>query len=232
KITNLVQLNSAVRPARGTGDLFLNNFLFIVNGSGRRQTTVQIDGSSGDDDWGRQTIFTNVPLATLQEFTILTNAASAEYGRTAGAAVNIVTKSGTNDYHFDLIGVARPGGLEARTPGALRRTIDRLGQFSGVLSGPIVRDRTHFLFGAEVNILRHEAVISSPLAPGQTFAGDYHQGLFFGRIDHQLNARNSLVLRANADRFTDTNPADAVGATNLPSAGRKFSRRTYAAQVA
>jgi hypothetical protein len=39
KITNLIPLNSAVRPARGTGDLFLNNFLFVANGSGRRQTS-------------------------------------------------------------------------------------------------------------------------------------------------------------------------------------------------
>src|SRR5205823_14472111 len=43
---------------------------------------------------------------------------------------------------------------------------------------------------------------------------------------------NTLTARANADRFTDTNPADAVGATSLPSAARKFSRRTYAAQLA
>ncbi|HYY41153.1 MAG TPA: carboxypeptidase regulatory-like domain-containing protein, partial [Pyrinomonadaceae bacterium] len=157
KITNLVQLNSAVRPARGTGDLFLNNFLFVVNGSGRRQTTVQIDGSNGDDSWGRQSLFTNVPLAALQEFTILTNGVSAEYGRTTGSAVNIVTKTGTNEFHTDLIGVARPGGLQARVPGAARRTIDRLGQFSGILSGPLKQDRTHFLAGAEVNIQRRDA---------------------------------------------------------------------------
>jgi hypothetical protein len=55
KLTTLPLLNSAVRPARGTGDLFLNNTLFVVNGSGRRQTTFRLDGSSGDDAWGRQT---------------------------------------------------------------------------------------------------------------------------------------------------------------------------------
>ena len=232
KITNLVQLNSAVRPARGTGDLFMNNFLFVVNGSGRRQTTITLDGSTDDDAWGRQTLFTNIPLAALQEFTVITNGVSAEYGRTAGAAVNIVTKSGTNDYHTDLIALARPGGLQARVPLAPRRTIDRLGQFSGILSGPVVRDRTHFLVGGEVNIQRRDAIITSLLAPGTTYAGDYHQALFFARIDHQLNARNTLTARANMDRFTDTNPADAVGGLNLPSAARKFHRRTYAAQVA
>jgi hypothetical protein len=79
KLTNLVQLNSAVRIARGTGDLFLNNYLFVVNGAGRRQTTFSLDGSSANDDWGRQTIFTNIPFSAIQEFTILTNPVSAEY---------------------------------------------------------------------------------------------------------------------------------------------------------
>jgi len=230
KITNLVQLNSAVRPARGTGDLFLNNFLFVANGSGRRQTSFTLDGSSADDSWGRQTLFTNIPLSALQEFTVLTNSASAEYGRTTGSVVNIVTKSGTNDTHVDLIGLARPGGLQARNPLALRRTIDRLAQLSGVVSGAIIKDRTHFLIGAETNFQRRDAVITSPLAPG-TFTGDYRQGLFFGRLDHQLNDHNSLTGRINFDRLIDTNPADSAGGLNLASAVRTFRRRTYAGQL-
>src|SRR5205085_11907851 len=132
KISHLVFLNSAVRPARGTGDLFLNNFLFIVNGSGRRQTSFSLDGSTNDDAWWRQTLFTNIPLSALQEFTVLTNAASAEYGRTTGSVVNIVTKSGTNDLHAELITLYRPGELQARSPLALQKTVDRLGQVSGI----------------------------------------------------------------------------------------------------
>jgi hypothetical protein len=230
KITNLVQLNSAVRPARGTGDLFLNNFLFIVNGGGRRQTSFTLDGSTDDDAWGRQTLFTNIPLAAIQEFTVLTNSASAEYGRTTGAVVNIVTKSGTNDYHFDFIGLFRPGGIQARTPLALQRTTDRLGQASGVVSGPIKENRTFFLLGAEYNDQRRDAVITSRLAPG-LYTGQYQQGLFFGRLDHRINEHHTLAGRLNFDRFTDTNPADAVGALNLPSAARVFHRRTYAGQL-
>jgi outer membrane receptor protein involved in Fe transport len=231
KMSSLVFLNSAVRPARGTGDLFLNNFLFVVNGSGRRQTTAKLDGSTNDDAWGRQTFFTNVPLAAIQEFTVLTNAVTAEYGRTTGSAVNVVTKSGTNDWHTDTVAIARPGRLEARNPLALRRTIDRLAQGSGILSGPIVRDRTHFLLGGEINIQRRDAVITSPLAPGTAFTGDYHNLLAFARLDHQINSANTLNARINLDRFTDTNPADSAGALNLPSAARKFHRRTYAAQL-
>ena len=230
KITNLVQLNSAVRPARGTGDLFLNNFLFIVNGGGRRQTSFTLDGSTDDDAWGRQTLFTNISLSAIQEFTVLTNSVSAEYGRTTGSVVNIVTKSGTNDYHLDLLGLVRPGRFQARNPLATQRTADRLAQVSGVASGPLVENRTFFLVGAEYNNQRRDAVITSRLAPG-IFTGHYKQGLLFGRIDHQINARNLLVGRVNFDRFSDSNPADAVGGLNLPSVARIFRRRTYAAQL-
>src|SRR5205085_4685396 len=141
KLTNLPLLNSAVKPTRGQGDLFINNTLFVINGGGRRQPTFKIDGSTGDDAWGRQTIFTNIPFSALQEFTVLPNSFSAEYGRTTGGAINVVTKSGTNDFHGDLLYLWRPGGLQANAPLARQRTEDKLNQLSGVISGPIIRDR-------------------------------------------------------------------------------------------
>ena len=231
KLTNIVQLNSAVRPARGTGDLFLNNFLFVVNGNGRRQTNFSLDGSTGNDDWGRQTIFTNIPLSTIQEFNVITNPVSAEYGRTAGNVVNIVTKSGTNDFHSDLLFLVRPSGLQAGQPLAAQRTRDELFQLSGVVSGAIVEDKTHFLIGAENNNQRRSTVISSPLAFGTIFDGKYKQSMFFSRLDHQINEKNTLTGRFNLERFSDSNANDAVGGLNLSSAGRKFERNTYSAQL-
>jgi outer membrane receptor protein involved in Fe transport len=230
KIVNLVQLDSAVRPARGTGDLFLNNFLFVVNGSGRRQTSFSVDGSTGNDSWGRQTLFTSIPLSALQEFTVITNGVSSEYGRTTGSEVNIITKSGTNDYHVDLTGIARPGDLQARAPLAQQRTADRLTQVSGIVSGPIVHDKTHFLVGIEYNNQMRDAVINSPLL-SQVFLGRFRQEMGIARLDHQINDSNILTARINFDRFSDTNPADAVGGFNFPSAARTFRRRTYAAQL-
>lgn len=234
RILNLVLTNSAVRPARGTGDLFLNNLLFVVNGNGRRQTSFAIDGGNGNDSWGRQTIFTNIPVAALQEFTVLSNSASAEYGRTTGAVVNIVTKSGTNDFHGDFIGVARPAFWQANAPstpaGSNISTKDRLAQVSGVVSGPLKTNRTFFLFGLEYSRAVRDSAITTLLAPG-VFEGRYGQTLLLARADHQFNDDHKLTLRANFDRFSDTNPADAVGGNNLPSAARTFRRRTYAAQV-
>jgi outer membrane receptor protein involved in Fe transport len=231
KPTNLPLLNSAVRSARGTGDLFLNNTLFVINGGGRRQTTFTVDGNTGDDAWGRQTIFTNIPFSAIQEFTVLTNSFSAEYGRTTGSAINIVTKSGTNNLHGDVLFMFRPSGLEANAPFTRQHTADILYQLSGVVSGPIVKDRTHFLFAAEYNNQKRDAVITSPLAPGTLFRGLFHQGLLLGRIDHQLNARNTLTGKFNFEIYKDTNPADAVSNLNLASADRIFKRRTYTAQI-
>jgi outer membrane receptor protein involved in Fe transport len=232
KTTYLVLPNSAVRSARGTGDLFLNNFLFIINGGGRRQNTFEIDGSSGDDSWGRQTIFTNIPLAALQEFTVLSNSISAEYGRNAGGAINLVTKSGTNDYHGDFNFLWRPPGIQARPPGSTlnQRTPDQLAEISGVFSGPIKRDRTHFLISAEYNDEKRDSVITTLLSPG-VFRGIYHQELVMGRVDHRIGSRNTLTGRFNYDGFYDTNPQDAVGANTLPSGARTFRRRAYAVQV-
>ncbi|MCU1306083.1 MAG: hypothetical protein JWN45_778, partial [Acidobacteriaceae bacterium] len=72
KLSTLPLLDSAVRGARGTGDLFLINTLFVINGGGRRQVTYAVDNATGDDSWGRQALFTNVPFSAVQEVSVLT----------------------------------------------------------------------------------------------------------------------------------------------------------------
>lgn len=229
--TALVLLDSAARPARGTGDLYLGNPLFVINGSGRRQTTYAIDNSTGDDSWGRQTLFTNLPLSSIQEFTILTNAWSAEYGRSTGAAVNVVTKSGTNAYHGDISGLWRPSSLEANAP--LVRTVraaDSLWQGSGAISGPLVQDRTYFMFAGEYDRQRRDSAIGSPKASG-VFGGEFREAELLARLDHRLTQNHLLMARINFDRFSDTNPSDTVGGLNLATTARTFHRRTYTAQL-
>jgi outer membrane receptor protein involved in Fe transport len=223
KLTSLPLLNSAVRSARGTGDLFLNNTLFVINGGGRRQTTYSIDGSSGDDAWGRQSIFTNIPVSAIQELDVLTNAFSAEYGRTTGSAINVITQSGTNETRGDFLGVWRPKSLQANAPVTDVKTGDDLRQGSGTIGGAIVPDRTHYFISAEHNDQQRGSRITSPLAPG-TYFGDFRQTLFMARLDQELGDANHLLARANADRLTDSNPQDVVGGVTLPSAGRTFAR--------
>lgn len=233
KMTNLPLLNSAVRPAINTGDLFLNNMLFVVNGSGRRQTTFALDGSTADDAWGRQTVFTNVPLSAIQEFTVLSNAFSAEYGRTTGAAVNIVTKSGTNTIRGDVLGLFRPGdGFQAIAPVATVKTPDVLGQISGSIGGPIARDKAQYFVSAEYNHQNRASAFTTPLQPaGSTYTGHYSQALLSARADHAFAPGRTLTLKGNVDGFSDDNPQGVVGGLVLPGAGRTFTRKAYGAQT-
>src|SRR6185295_6724208 len=99
KVTTLPLLNSAFRQGKGTGDLFVNATYFITGVGSRRATTFVIDGANNDEGWGRQTAITTVPLGAVQEITVLSNAFTSEIGWTSGPALNIVTKSGTNDLH-------------------------------------------------------------------------------------------------------------------------------------
>ncbi len=239
RLTYLPLLNAANRPAINQGDIFMNQNLFTTNGAGRRQTWFEVDGSTGNDGWGRQTIFTNLPIAAVQEMTVLTNSFSAEYGASTGSVVNIVTKSGGNSLHGELAGLWRPSGPEAALSGFTPSnaasgndiTNDTLRQGSGALSGPIGRGAaTRFFLAGEYSDQDRASPVTSPLAPGN-YIGHYRDWLGFARLDHQFNARNNAFFRGNIDAFYDTNPNGTVGGSTLPSVARIFRRRTYSAEL-
>src|SRR5207253_2760158 len=115
KTSSLPLLNSAFRQGKGTGDLFVNQTYFITGVGSRRATTFTLDGASNDEGWGRQTQIATIPIGAIQEMSVLTNAFSSEFGWTSGPALNIVTKSGTNNVHGEGIVLIRPGGWQAKT---------------------------------------------------------------------------------------------------------------------
>jgi len=231
KITTLPLLNSSVHPSQTTGDLFLNETLFVINGSGRRQTTYELDNTTADDMWGRQTMFAGLPFPAVQEFTVYTNASSAEWGWNAGTAVNVVTRSGSNNWHGDFVGMGSPAFANASIPLAAKPTQETLAQGSGMFSGPIVHGKTYFMVSTQYTDQNRPAVITSPVDPGAIHNGTFGQTLFMARLDQQLSANNRLTLRGNFDRFSDTNPQDAVSGVTLPTAARVFTRNTYQAAV-
>jgi Carboxypeptidase regulatory-like domain len=235
RITFLPLLNAANRPAINQGDIFMDQDLFTTNGAGRRQTWFEVDGASGNDSWGRQTIFTNIPLSSIQETTILTNAFSAEYGASTGSVVNIVTKSGSNEYHGEFLGLWRPTGTEATLYGFNANnatsgnevTNDRLIQESFAISGPIKHlDKTQFFLASEHSDEDKASPVTSPLAPGN-YVGVYHDWATFLRLDHQFTAKNNGFIRADQDAYYDTNPNGIVGGSSLATVARIFHRRTY-----
>jgi hypothetical protein len=238
RITYLPLLNAANRPALNQGDVFMNQDLFTTNGSGRRQTWFEIDGGNGIDTWGRQTIFTNIPLAAVQEMTVLENAFSAEYGFGLGGVVNIVTKSGGNQFHGDVLGLWRPSAPEAKLSGFTEKTAssgnditnDTLRQGAASVSGPLATNsKTQFLLSGEHSSQDRASPVISPVAPGN-FIGHYRSWLVFFRLGHQSNQANNLFLRSDVDSFYDTNPNGTVGGNNLPTVDRIFRKRTYSQQ--
>ncbi len=259
KVTTLPLLNSAFRQGKGTGDLFVNATYFITGVGSRRATTFLVDGASNDEGWGRQTAIATVPIGAVQEMQILTNAFSSEFGWTSGPALNIVTKSGTNDVHGEGVFLARPGGWQAKTfstkgfcppsvPSCVTPTTltainpvdipDALSQVSGSIGGPIVKDKTFFFGAADYTRQNRTTFLSTSLpafvlpADGHLdYTGHYRQFLFDGRLDHKFSPKQALMFRMNVDRFSDDNPQDAVGGTSAPSVARRYSRRSWTAQV-
>jgi len=259
KLSTLPLLNSAFRQGKGTGYLFVNQTYVITGAGSRRTTTFTLDGANNDEAWGRQAMIATVPLGAVQEVTVLSNAFSAEYGWTAGPAVNVVTKSGTNDVRGEAIAMLRPGSWQAKTfstsgfcppsvdscvtPSTLRAinpvdVPDALNQYSASIGGPIIADKTFFFFTSDYTKQNRTTFLSSALpafllpANGDlAYTGHYRQTLANGRIDHNINASNSLMLRANIDRMYDDNPQDAVGGTSAPSVARRYERAAWTAQV-
>jgi carboxypeptidase family protein/TonB-dependent receptor-like protein len=259
KASYLPLLNSAFRQGKGTGDLFVNQTYFITGAGSRRTTTVTLDGANNDEAWGRQTMITTLPLGAIQEMTVLSNAFSAEYGWTAGPALNIVTKSGTNALRGEALYQGRPGGMQARTfsttdfcapsvetcvtPTTLEAISpvdipDALHQFSGSVGAPIIKDKT-FLFASADFTRQDRTTYLSPTLPSfllpadgrLDYTGNYRQGLFNGRVDQKVTPSQTLMFRFNLDHFYDNNPQDAVGGTNAPSVARKYSRGTWTIQA-
>ena len=259
KASSLPLLNSAFRQGKGTGDLFVNQTYFITGAGSRRTTTVTLDGANNDEGWGRQTSVATIPIGAIQEMAVISNAFSAEYGWTAGPALNIVTKSGTNNFHGEGLFLIRPGDWQAETfstdgfcPPSVATCVtpstlvainpvdipDALQQYSGTIGGPIVEDRTFFFATADYTRQNRTTFLSTSLpafvlpADGNlAYTGHYRQFLFDGRVDHKLTSKQNLMFRVNVDRFSDDNPQDAVGGTNAPSVARRYSRRSWTTQV-
>jgi len=112
-------------------------------------------------------------VETLREFTVLTNTFSAEYGQSAGAVVNAVTKSGTNDFHGATFYFHRNSALDARNFFDRERVPPfRRHQYGGILGGPLVRNKTFFFFGYEA--LREGLGVTQII---DTLTADARQGI-------------------------------------------------------
>jgi carboxypeptidase family protein len=116
-----------------------------ANGGRADTANYNLDGGSNQDS------YTNVnnPFPNpdaVQEFSVQTNSFSAEYGRGSGAIVNVVTKSGTNEFHGSAFEFLRNGALNARNFFAPKQDQLKRNQFGGSFGGPVIKNKL-FFFG-------------------------------------------------------------------------------------
>src|SRR5262249_3562953 len=94
-----------------------------------------------------------VSVDAMQEFRIQTSTFAPEFGRTPGAQVSIVTRSGTNEYHGTLFEYLRNDALDARdwfvNFNGLSKPAERQNDFGGVFGGPVRKNQTFFFFSYE-----------------------------------------------------------------------------------
>jgi hypothetical protein len=144
----------------------------VAGGQGNAVTYL-LDGASHQDPYNNLSLPLPFPDA-LQEFKVETSALPAQYGYHAGAAVNAVTKSGTNEFHGDLFEFLRNGDLNARDAFSATRDTLKRNQYGGVVGGPIRKDKLFFFAGYQRTSQRSDPSALTAFVPtGAMMAGDF-----------------------------------------------------------
>ncbi len=161
----LLQLQPGVMSTVGSSNTLVygsdNSGAVSVNGGRGRSNNFSVNGGDAND------LFANLPTVqpspdSIQEFRVLTNTFDAEYGRNSGSVVNVVTKSGTNDWHGNAYEFFRNKVLNANNY-CLTEAADGLpcdkpqfnqNQFGGTFGGPIKKERTFFFASYEGRRIR------------------------------------------------------------------------------
>ena len=144
-----------------------------VSGGDTNGTTYLMDGGYDDDVFSA----VNLPLPfpdVLQEFSVQTSSIPASYGERAGGVVNVVTKSGTNEYHGDAFEFIRNGYANAINYFAHSVDEQKRNQFGGTVGGPIKHDKLFFFGGWQGTILRTAPPTTTSFTPtAQELQGDF-----------------------------------------------------------
>jgi carboxypeptidase family protein len=169
----------AAPAAQGSAGSVRGDFAFSVNGSREDANNFMLDGVYNVDP-KLNTFGVKPPVDAIREFEVLTSAYDASFGRSAGAQVNIVLKSGTNGFHGTAYEFLRNQVFDARNFFAPADQPDpryRRNQFGFSLGGPIVKDRT-FFFGDYEGARSREGITRLANVPtARERVGDFSQSL-------------------------------------------------------
>ncbi|HQP86181.1 MAG TPA: TonB-dependent receptor [Thermoanaerobaculia bacterium] len=200
----------------------------IGSGGNASQSTILVDGVDYTDP-ALGLAKTRVSQDAISEFRVVNSRFDAEVGGSAGGALTVLTKTGTNELKGSLFAFYRAEGLRAQ--GALEQdsSVDfRRGQYGVTLGGPIVRDRTHFFLSGEyVDEVR--PTLYRPQGAFTAQAADLEvpmdQLLAFGSITHSLSDSQTLLVKADLERYRQDN--FRVGGVQDASYGQELQRDNY-----
>ena len=197
-----------------------------VNGQKGIQNNISIDGADnnnpffGEQRGGQRPAFT-VNLDAVKEFVVVADGAPAEFGRSSGGFVNVVTKSGTNQIHGTAHEFQKWTGLTARQSDGTRLSAFSQEQFGGTIGGPIKKDKLFYFVAydqqffkqtKQTNLARIDPTLVNFFAtklgdPGENapIKRTNDANALIGKIDYQINSNNLLTMRYNYQRSRQEN---------------------------
>jgi hypothetical protein len=149
KFEDLLTLTPGVSISQGPDGDEIN-----INGQRGIFNNISLDGGDYNNGFfgeqmGGQRAAVDISLEAVKEFQIVASGANAEYGRTGGGVVNVITKSGTNNLHGSLFEYQRLKALTSATSDGQPLEGFHREQFGGGVGGPIVKDKLFFFGAAE-----------------------------------------------------------------------------------
>lgn len=175
----------------------------IVGGGSNRSGNFSVDGGGNNDDYlgsscGSQT---RTALEAVQEFQVLTNQYDAEFGRTAGAVINAITKQGTNAFRGSLFGSYTGDRFTARDFFVAQRSLAKPDtaqtDWGGTIGGPIIRDKAHFFYSLDRLVYAEGRSNTFEARPELNYSNTQRMKLWnhMFRGDHQINGNNTWSAR-------------------------------------
>ena len=191
-----------------------------VNGGRTRANNFSVNGGDANDQFVNTPTIEPTPDA-VEEFRVITNTFDAEYGRNSGSVVNVITKSGTNQFHGNVYEYFRNTILDARGyPDTTKPQLNQ-NQFGGTFGGPIKKDRTFFFLSYEGRRIRDGVpgnLLNVPTA-GE-FGGDFSDA---GGFTPGFGISDQFVADVLNGRTGCTNAILAVPTAVTPAAGVDWS---------
>ncbi|RPI17908.1 MAG: hypothetical protein EHM61_29045, partial [Acidobacteria bacterium] len=135
----------------------------VMNGARPEESAWLLDG--GANNTALRNYGQDVPNPdAIQEFRVISNNYSAEYGRSVGAVVNVVTRSGSNEFHGSAFEFVRDRSLTGKNFFEPDKTPLKQHQFGGTFGGPIIKDKTFFFtsvqsFRRDTTVFNNNAVV-------------------------------------------------------------------------